>query len=314
MPIVGSLVPRRWEGVIRSVHTSVVNVELPTEPPIFVSLTAFGKDMTDLAIQVSDLGVFERIGACWTSRGKRDPIRVVCSGGAVEIGTTPRPVVIPVADRTEWSGRIAEGVRIDGRRVSAFRRALAEYAAGPAGSNGFAALVRLKGARPEGATQAGDSGDETYNPFLRRALRITSGIDAGAPLHALGNLVGLGPGFTPSGDDFIAGTALAHAAVGSHLPDAVRRAVDGARHRTTTGGGTLLHLVLRERFPSYQLRFLGEVSTDSAVEIDAETVLDHLREHGETSGTDMAAGFCWALTSPGVIGLSGESMYPGAAG
>ena len=54
--------------------------------------------------------------------------------------------------------------------------------------------------------------DEANNPFVDKAMKVLSGIQSApsraARLKVLSGLVGLGPGSTPSGDDFIAGVLL----------------------------------------------------------------------------------------------------------
>ena len=105
----------------------------------------------------------------------------------------------------------------------------------------------------------------------------------------LSRLVGLGPGLTPSGDDFITGALMA----GAWLPGspAVETAGIESRLSTTTGAGrTLLTAAVCGMFPAYLLAFLdaarrarGPGDTASAVKTAAN--------HGATSGRDALAGF-----------------------
>jgi hypothetical protein len=142
-------------------------------------------------------------------------------------------------------------------------------------------------------------------------------------------------GFTPSGDDFLAGALLGHAlaarltAVGdaqaggtaaeraraqrvaeeSPAPDPRDEAVHHALARTTPGGCTLLWLALHGRFPSYLLELARTVAAAASRRPHppeqprpASPELRALREaalrafgHGETSGQDAVTGLIWAL-------------------
>jgi hypothetical protein len=60
-------------------------------------------------------------------------------------------------------------------------------------------------------------GEETNNPFVNKAIQVLRGVQR-APSQATGlkvlsGLVGLGPGSTPSGDDFITGILLGEEAL-----------------------------------------------------------------------------------------------------
>ena len=102
-------------------------------------------------------------------------------------------------------------------------------------------------------------------------------------------LVGCGPGLTPAGDDFLTGALLASS--GSALPRAkIERALPG----TTAPGRTLLWMALNDQYPAYLVKFVG----DLAAAVSTEAVTTAVRAacaHGETSGTDALAGFCWQM-------------------
>jgi hypothetical protein len=101
----------------------------------------------------------------------------------------------------------------------------------------------------------------------------------------LEELVGCGPGLTPSGDDFLTGVLLA-------LP-----AFDSSRLKisltgTAPAGRTLLWMAMQGRFPAYLAEFIRNVTGGSAEIVDA--AVHSACSHGETSGTDALSGFCWA--------------------
>lgn len=108
-------------------------------------------------------------------------------------------------------------------------------------------------------------------------------------------LVGCGPGLTPAGDDFLTGAILA--SEGSVVLDRVRleRVLPG----TTPAGRTLLWMALQGRFPAYLVDFI-DTMTGAAVSADAiSNAVLAACAHGETSGTDALAGFCWQMMTEG---------------
>jgi hypothetical protein len=157
------------------------------------------------------------------------------------------------------------------------------------------------------------------NPFVAKARRMLAewspaGAEGDAArvspaLTALLDIVGLGVGFTPSGDDFLAGALLSHAltadaevgggatadAAGEPAPplDPQDSRVREALARTTAGGCTLLWLALHGRFPAYLLD-LGRALAGS----EADTLREAAGRafgHGETSGMDSVSGLVWYL-------------------
>jgi hypothetical protein len=114
----------------------------------------------------------------------------------------------------------------------------------------------------------------------------------------LSGFVGLGPGFTPSGDDFLTGVLLGEQIQGRwrkslrgeslrrvKVPvDSIRQALPG----TSCGGGTLLLGALEGRFPAYLLRSMEQLASG-----DVSGSLETIGSHGATSGWDAAAGFLW---------------------
>ncbi|WP_433431079.1 DUF2877 domain-containing protein [Nonomuraea sp. CA-141351] len=121
-------------------------------------------------------------------------------------------------------------------------------------------------------------------------------------------LVGLGPGLTPSGDDVLAGllVTLRHlgAAAGAEravwLADWLAATVTfDARTRTTPISATLLHCAARgEASPEVTAVLRGIAGGQSL-----EPALRHLRRLGHTSGADLAQGI--AIGVAAVLALSG---------
>jgi hypothetical protein len=123
-------------------------------------------------------------------------------------------------------------------------------------------------------------------------------------------LVGLGPGSTPSGDDFITGVLLgeealkllqpAEAKAVAHNLEPVIPSPEGkeelwlALNRTNDAGKTLLWQALQGRFPNYLIETLRSVS-DAGGKQDIVNAVEKAVGRGATSGTDALAGFLYSM-------------------
>ncbi|GAA4227144.1 hypothetical protein FHR32_000179 [Streptosporangium album] len=124
-------------------------------------------------------------------------------------------------------------------------------------------------------------------------------------------LVGLGPGLTPSGDDMLAGllVALRHLGAAAGVPRAVWLAgwlaaavTFDARGRTTPISATLLHCAARGEASGEVLAVLRGLAGRQAL----DPALHRLLRLGHTSGADLA----WGLR----IGLAAVVSLGGGAG
>ena len=115
-------------------------------------------------------------------------------------------------------------------------------------------------------------------------------------IRGLSELIGLGIGFTPSGDDFIAGAILGEeltGTMGHDYPLIDRDEIIGALHRTGYGGRTLLWQVLKNHFSFYMIKLADGLL--SGVPGEMERAVCRAVSHGETSGTDLLTGLVWYL-------------------
>jgi hypothetical protein len=164
----------------------------------------------------------------------------------------------------------------------------------------------------EGGLLAILSNSSMSSPCVVRAKKVLCNVSVrGDPpvLTGLGALVGLGPGFTPSGDDFLCGVLLGEKIISTakHPTEkqlkteprfpacTVRKGELRARYNgTTSGGKTLLWQALLGHFPFYLIRaWLGIARARGTKEF-----LEAVRStaaHGETSGTDALVGLLWYL-------------------
>ncbi len=149
-----------------------------------------------------------------------------------------------------------------------------------------------------------DSGDSflslltksSFTPFQLKAEKIlTNQVKVeNKMMRGLENMVGLGQGLTPSGDDFITGALLAEACTGNS--DSIqKKTIESKLEKTTYPGKTLLTLALMGSFPEYLLTFLNERSS-AFKKNDILLVINKASDHGSTSGKDSLAGFYWYLS------------------
>ena len=120
-------------------------------------------------------------------------------------------------------------------------------------------------------------------------------LQAGDP-ESVGDLLGLGPGLTPLGDDVLAGwLAAAVASRHSGLADLRSNVALNARERTTSLSATLLACAARgEGVPEVRSLLTGVADANAAV---VEQSLSLLLRVGETSGEGLVLGAQLALQS-----------------
>jgi hypothetical protein len=157
-------------------------------------------------------------------------------------------------------------------------------------------------------------GDGTDNPFVDKAIQVLRGVQKGlsqaARLKVLSGLVGLGPGSTPSGDDFITGVLLAEEALGLLLSTEAKAVADRrepmipcskdkedlwlAINRTSDAGKTLLWQALQGRFPNYLIETVRSIS-DAEGKQEIVDAVEKAVGRGATSGTDALTGFLFSM-------------------
>ncbi|MEA5453768.1 DUF2877 domain-containing protein [Sinomonas sp. JGH33] len=136
--------------------------------------------------------------------------------------------------------------------------------------------------------------------------RLTEAIredDDGAARLAAQSLLGLGPGLTPAGDDFMAGLALVAAVPGTRLgavSRVLRAVLDGCPDQTTLVSRTTLREAVDGRARESLLGILNRVF--AAPRGDEAQFAEHLRVPmeralgiGHTSGTDILSGLVAGL-------------------
>lgn len=193
-----------------------------------------------------------------------------------------KDLVVVLLGRPTWEGtlRPAHAKGLGAWKLALLKRALLKIGR----EGGFLGLLRPH---------------QPVNPFVEKAregLRHTT----------LSGLVGLGPGSTPSGDDFITGVLLGEETL-KQMPAAAAKAFAGRRkalipgplekqslwaalNRTNHAGRTLLWQALQGHFPGYLIEMVRSLS-DAKGREEVAGVVERSVRCGETSGTDALTGF-----------------------
>ena len=115
---------------------------------------------------------------------------------------------------------------------------------------------------------------------------------AGDPPEPVAGLIGLGPGLTPSGDDFLVGAlALLHALAERRAHAALARVISGVpRGSTSALSECLLKTAAAGHFGENLCRAVSAVVTGMP-----DQAVAAIRKIGHSSGWDMLAGILTAL-------------------
>jgi hypothetical protein len=263
--LTGTHFPQSFAAEVWSVHDHVVNCR-PADEHALVSILDRETDLTARAVLV---GTEEFANLCVAVR-PGEGIRLAVEGGQA------------------WDGRLPATGSATLQDACGLREKL---------GTALAQLGARGGLRDAFAIASGSAAPHD-NPFAVRAAAVIRSAKArGQPLELAG-LVGLGAGFTPSGDDFVTGAlcalSLPGAPAGAWPPTGPLVARLGG---TTPGGAALLDLAAQRSFPRYLVDFVGALAAArTAGENGVHAAVAAAVAHGETSGTDALAGFLFALT------------------
>jgi Protein of unknown function (DUF2877) len=122
------------------------------------------------------------------------------------------------------------------------------------------------------------------------AVASTGGGDLRASIR---RLVGLGPGLTPAGDDFLCGFIAAASCYNRELAAAIGEAVEECILATNEISGSLLRCAVRGLFPRDLRRVATAIATEDRSE--ADRAIRRLCALGHSSGADTASGFLFGL-------------------
>ncbi|MGE5841763.1 MAG: DUF2877 domain-containing protein [Deltaproteobacteria bacterium] len=283
--LVGAGVPGlTGRGKVVSSFTGAVNIR--HNQGVLISIVQDPRAMTYLSVCVPSLFRSKEKSPVPGERVRFDGHRLITED-----------FVVDLRGRPTWQGTITlEDVKgFDVSKISPLREAL-----------------RLKG--KDGGFFGVLCDGETGNPFVRKAREVLSKVRNAASraegLSFLSDLVGLGPGSTPSGDDFISGVLLGEETLKRLLSPEVKAIADTrgpvipcpseneglwvAVNKTNDAGRTLLWQALQGRFPNYLIQALRSVSESKSKQEIAEAV-ERAANRGATSGTDALTGFLFSV-------------------
>lgn len=145
------------------------------------------------------------------------------------------------------------------------------------------------------AEMAGELGARSAlhaDSFRNRAARARASLEAGDLAEAVAHLAGLGPGFTPAGDDALAGTLFVRRAMGGEEAEPGLLSAAAAA-RTTEIASAFLSWAARGQALSPGHDLIGAAARRDRRACQAAARA--LARIGETSGADFALGISWAL-------------------
>ena len=283
--LVGAGVPRLsgW-GEVVSAFPGAVNAR--HSQGLLVSLIEEAGAMTYLSVCLPALFNKQKNRLVPGGRVRFDGYRLVMEG-----------LVVDLLGRPTWQGTLSQE-EVQG--VTAAKVAFMKEALLLKGRDG-GLLGLLRGGEPD-------------TPFVTMAMKVLSAVQGSASqaarLKAFLGLVGLGPGATPSGDDFVAGVLLGEKVLRFLRPKEAKAVAPGrgtmlpwaaekegfrvAMNRTNDAGKTLLWQALDGRFPNYLIEMVRSVSKAEASH-DITEAVERAVSRGASSGTDALTGFLFSM-------------------
>ncbi len=260
--LAGASIPvESWKGTVNSIYSKAVNLLHPSG--YLISILNNQNQMSDYGLVFSNFKLLLNCvgtGSAFVWENKK----IIFSD-----------IVIDLAKSSLWTGSVLyenSGLPIETTQLL----------------KSFVSFAKEEGLSPLITKKKGNIYSNAAGKMIRNAIEKSE--NQGSLEIDLSSLVGLGIGFTPSGDDFLSGVMLYETISGVKLinRESIRFKLSG----TTEGGRTLLSLALRSSFPSYLKQFAESLLKREFLldEVVAKAVM-----HGSTSGSDALAGFIWAV-------------------
>ncbi|MCK5672380.1 MAG: DUF2877 domain-containing protein [Spirochaetales bacterium] len=260
--IIGSSIPvTKWEGSVQPIYSKAVNLFHPSGYLISIvdsidNMTDFGLVITGFSSLISEISN----GSHFLWEGSK----IIFSD-----------IIVDISGASVWSGVISgNSFKINTDFVS-IKRTFSKFAA----REGLSPVITQK------------AGNMYSNAVVKKMEEAEGSADlSNGLLIDLSFLIGLGIGFTPSGDDFLTGVMLYEVMSGTKLIN--RETIKAKITGTTEGGRTLLSLGLDNSFP-YYLKHFAELLLEG--EYSPSELVKNTIKHGSTSGSDALTGFLWAV-------------------
>ncbi|MEU6661877.1 DUF2877 domain-containing protein [Streptomyces sp. NPDC046821] len=274
------------QGVVEGVFRRTVNILMPDD--MLISLSARGSDNAPrtLVIDVEH----------WSDRAISAGQSVEFTPEAIALGAPGTPTRIQVAGAEEWHPILPSLAALGPADLSVAADALDELVREHGSPGGMLGPSPAASPMEVAVTRALADGREKF------VGSVTSADESGIR-HAILALLGLGPGLTPAGDDFLTAPALLSALPGSGLTPLGRVLAQVLREhagRTTRLSAVTLEEALRGRARAPVLDLVHMLSRTSgyngarvtqALRIPVRNVL----AIGHTSGTDILSGLVTGL-------------------
>lgn len=257
----GAFIPEGlWKGNVQTTYSKVINLLHPSG--FVISIVNSIDLMTGYGLTVRHFDSF-LVGISRDSQFYFEKDRIIFSDRILDISSA-----------SLWKGNLNQLLLMEAVKVIQIREAYKDFAP-------------EEGLSPVISNKPGNLYSDTAGKLISEAVK-TANIPYGL-LIDLSTLIGLGIGFTPSGDDFITGAMLYEALSGARLIN--RGRIRDKLSGTTVGGKTLLMLALNNSFPFYLKQFADSIHKGDS---SFQAVIKRAVVHGSTSGSDSLAGFLWA--------------------
>lgn len=249
-----------WVGSVQSIYSKAVNLLYPSG--ILISIVNSRDQMTECGILIINFRSFLSCISIGSQFSWENSI-VVFSG-----------VILDLGNASVWTG--TPDILIDNSSINfpQLKKIFIQFAV----EDGLSPIITKK---------AGNIYSISVEKIVTNAF-LQADLPNGIPID-LSPIIGMGIGFTPSGDDFITGVMLYEFLMGIKLIDRTR--IQIGLFKTTAGSRTLLQLALKNSFPFYLKQFTELISTGASSYMKAVRMAV---EHGSTSGSDSLSGFIWA--------------------
>ena len=276
----------RRRGRVRSVHRAAITVDLaPGDETLTIAIDAVGGCPTGLLVRADDLRSF----------GVAAGMDVVAAADGWHIPAAG--LVVERARATVWDPALPSSTRLTADAELARRAGLTRSLVD--------ALARPGGLWPRRDRRTDDAWATAARPVIRELSSALVAGDGGTAAAAALQLVGLGVGLTPSGDDLLVGLLAGLEATGHPMRDEVAAAVTSdVDERTTAAGASALRQAADGAYSERLHDVLASLAraagdreggpTRDGRDGLARAVVGALA-FGETSGSDTLAGVLLAV-------------------
>ncbi|MYW69791.1 DUF2877 domain-containing protein [Streptomyces sp. SID8379] len=273
--------PLTGTGSVHSVFARVVNLLTPDGTLVALAARTAGDAPRTLVLDLAD----------WTGTELAAGGSVTFAEGNLRLGSARHPLLVTTAEALPWHAVAPSLAHLAPGALAAAADALERLNDAHGARGGMLGAAPGAGLMEQAVARALDDGRTRLLAAVR--ARDVPGIRAGVL-----SLLGLGPGLTPAGDDFLGGLALVAALPGSalaHLTPVLRDVLPAHLGRTTDLSHATLFEAVEGRVRGDLIDVLRELADTTrppqALHVPARKVL----AVGHTSGSDTLSGLTAGL-------------------